>query len=375
MNSANLSSPPRGWDVCQLCSGELAAGRIGVEVRGGNVPGRIEGDEHRADRRAWTVELVAQVTIVVTVRVVNSPSRLDKFFVQLPDHVGPDSDERGHADGNARERGDRRRHRDEAFAQGPRLEHELARRSDDVTDTANGVDERGAEGIDLLAKVRDVNLDDGRATTEVVRPHPVENLRLGEDALGVTHEIPEEFELRRGEFDAIVSAEDFICFFVEDEVADSNFGVVLDDRGGKRTADDSADSCDEFLDRERLGDVVVSAGGQSSNAILDVVLRSEEQDGNVLVLCTDALHDFESVEVGKHDVENDDVWVEVVSGGDGSLAGCRGAHLELFVTESEGDEIGDGGFIVDDECSNRLAVGLHKFGGICGHVSSLMTFL
>ena len=38
---------------------------------------------------------------------------------------------------------------------------------------------------------------------------------------------------------------------------------------------------DQFLQAERLGHVVVSAGGEAGDAVVEGVLRGEEQDGDV----------------------------------------------------------------------------------------------
>src|SRR5689334_1540388 len=57
-----------------------------------------------------------------------------------------------------------------------------------VARATHGVDHRGPAGVDLLAQVGDVELDDVRLPAEVVVPHPVQDLRLGEHPLRVAHE-------------------------------------------------------------------------------------------------------------------------------------------------------------------------------------------
>ena len=51
-------------------------------------------------------------------------------------------------------------------------------RLEDVADAADGVDQRAAPGVDLLAQIADVELDDVRLAAEVVGPHAVEDLGL-----------------------------------------------------------------------------------------------------------------------------------------------------------------------------------------------------
>src|SRR5690606_2511086 len=55
---------------------------------------------------------------------------------------------------------------------------DLLRRLDHVADAPHGVQQGSAAGIDLLAQVRDVQLHDRGLAAEVVRPHPVQDLRL-----------------------------------------------------------------------------------------------------------------------------------------------------------------------------------------------------
>src|SRR5688572_7775493 len=64
-----------------------------------------------------------------------------------------------------------------------------------VPDQADGVDERRAEAVELLAQVADVGLDHVVAAVVVVLPHVIEDLRLGQHPSGVEHEVAQEVEL------------------------------------------------------------------------------------------------------------------------------------------------------------------------------------
>src|SRR6202044_1922589 len=72
-----------------------------------------------------------------------------------------------------------------------------------VADAADGMDERHPARVDLLAQVADVQLDDMRLAAEVIVPHPVQDLRLGQHPPGVAHEEPEQLELGRGQVDEL----------------------------------------------------------------------------------------------------------------------------------------------------------------------------
>src|SRR6478752_9289742 len=93
-------------------------------------------------------------------------------------------------------------------------------RLEDIPETSHGVDHRLAAGVDLLAQVGDVKLDDVRLAAEVVVPHPVEDLRLGQHAPRVAHEVAQQLELGRGEVDLLAAAGHLVAVLVEGEVAD-----------------------------------------------------------------------------------------------------------------------------------------------------------
>src|SRR5207342_376240 len=56
---------------------------------------------------------------------------------------------------------------------------------EDIAHASHGVDHRLTAGVDLLAQVGDVQLDDVGLAAEVVVPDAVEDLRLGQHPLGV----------------------------------------------------------------------------------------------------------------------------------------------------------------------------------------------
>src|SRR4051812_42381756 len=67
-----------------------------------------------------------------------------------------------------------------------------------VAHAAHRVDQRRAVDIELLAQVADVGLEHARVAAEVVLPHVLEQLRAGEDAARVEHEVAQEAVLGRG---------------------------------------------------------------------------------------------------------------------------------------------------------------------------------
>ena len=70
---------------------------------------------------------------------------------------------------------------------------------------------------------------------------------------------------------------------VELQVINPDDGVVVEQRLG--AAEDGPDPGHDLVEAEGLGDVVVAADGEAGDLVLGVVLRGQEQDGEVLAGC------------------------------------------------------------------------------------------
>ena len=77
-----------------------------------------------------------------------------------------------------------------------------------------------APGVDLLAQVGDVQLDDVGLAAEVVVPHPVQDLRLRQHPLGVAHEVAQQLELRGGQPKSSPPRRHLVAVLVQRQVAD-----------------------------------------------------------------------------------------------------------------------------------------------------------
>src|SRR3954471_15138992 len=95
------------------------------------------------------------------------------------------------------------------------LRSRLAQR---VADAAHGVDERRSVLVELLAQVADVRLEDARVAAEVVLPDVLEQLRAGEHAARVEHEVAQQPVLRRGQLDVLAVADHLVGVLVELDV-------------------------------------------------------------------------------------------------------------------------------------------------------------
>src|SRR5680860_353705 len=126
------------------------------------------------------------------------------------------------------------------------------RRFENVARAAECVDHRLTSRVDLLAKVGDVELHDVRLSTEVVVPHPVEDLHLGHDSPRVAHQEAQQFELRRGQADLLATAEDLATVLVHRQVADGQHRVDVG-VGGAGTSHQSAEPGYHLLEAEGFG--------------------------------------------------------------------------------------------------------------------------
>ena len=106
------------------------------------------------------------------------------------------------------------------------------RRAQRVADAAHGLDQRRAVRVELLAQVADVGLEHARVAAEVVVPHVVEDLRAGQHAARVEHQVAQQPVLGGGQLDRLAAARDLVRVLVElevleDEPADSGSAAPL----------------------------------------------------------------------------------------------------------------------------------------------------
>src|SRR5262245_42718621 len=152
-----------------------------------------------------------------------------------------------------------------------------ARRLDDVAGAADGVDELRLDGVDLLAEVADVQLDDVRLALEVVLPHPVQDLRLGEHHPLVAHKVAKQLELGGGQVHLDTAAGDLVAVLVQLQVGDPQHALAALVRRG--AAQHRVHPGQQLLDAERLDDVVVGAGPQPTDTVAGGVAGGQEDDG------------------------------------------------------------------------------------------------
>lgn len=126
---------------------------------------------------------------------------------------------------------------------------------------------------------------------------------------------------------------------------------------------------DDFFHGEGFGDVVVGSCCQTGDAVLDGVFGGEEEAGDVGVEGADALEEFEAVEAGHHDVEDENVGPPGAGGGEGGGAVGGGADFPAGHFEGYADEFCQHGFVVGYEDADGAAVGVGGGGEVFGDVA------
>ena len=168
----------------------------------------------------------------------------------------------------------------------------------------------------------DVDLDDVRIAFEREVPDVVENLGFRDDFTGPAHEELEHRELacRQRHFD--IAARASMLDRIDLEVA----SCVDDGLRPARTAKQRAEARQEHDERERLGEVVVSAGVQRLGLVVFTVFRGEHQYRRPVACFAQVLAHLEAVHARQHDVENDHV--VTVLGGHPETIGTRQGNVD-----------------------------------------------
>ena len=118
------------------------------------------------------------------------------------------------------------------------------------------------------------------------------------------------------------------------------------------------DPGDDLGEGERLGDVVVAAHREPLDLVRRVVPGREEEDRDVDAVAQ-PLGDRDPVEVGEHDVQDDEVGPEVLDPGQRVPPVRGGRDLEALVAERGGHRVGDRRLVVHDEHPSRPMAATH----------------
>ncbi|MDR6506285.1 hypothetical protein J2805_001973 [Arthrobacter oryzae] len=124
---------------------------------------------------------------------------------------------------------------------------------------------------------------------------------------------------------------------------------------------------EHFFHAEGLGDVIVAAGSQAEDAVLDGVFRRQEQRGYLRREGADPREQLNAVEPGEHYVQHQDIRAELLGElhGLGAVA-CDGNGPPCH-PQAHAHELGEAGFVVNHQGADGGAVGMGELGKVVGH--------
>ena len=176
-------------------------------------------------------------------------------------------------------------------------------------------------------------------------PHVIDDCFTSENTAPVAQEEFKDGELFSGEIDHVPGAGTQAGAGVKNEIGD-----LMEERFQiRRATEEGADTREEFREGERLNKVVVRPGVQAGDAVADRVAGSEHENGDADAVRPQAAAEIEAGKPGEQDVEDNEV--EVGAGEEVERFGTVGSEINSVVglAEAAGKEIGDVGFIFNNE--------------------------
>src|SRR5579863_429151 len=151
----------------------------------------------------------------------------------------------------------------------------LARSTETKSDAANGVNERiGLLAVDLAANAPDININDVCRRIEMQIPDLLQQHSARHDMALISDQIFKDLEFSRQQLDASAATVCRPCHEVQFQVSDAQ-QCFLDD--GCATAGERLDARQQLGEGERLDKVVVAAGAQTTNALIDLSERADDE--------------------------------------------------------------------------------------------------
>ena len=139
---------------------------------------------------------------------------------------------------------------------------------------------------------------------------------------------------------------------VEFEIADN------DARGAEfvGAAEQGAEAGEEFAEFKWLREVIVGAGIEAFDSVVNTVFRREHQDGRALAAGTYGFADGEPVDAGNHDVEDDQIVIVDFGLVDGVVSVLDGIDGVGLFAQTFGHESCDARVVFDEEKSHARII-------------------
>src|SRR5215831_8215612 len=180
----------------------------------------------------------------------------------------------------------------------------LVRSTETVSDTASRMDQGiGLLIVDLAAQASDIDVDDIGRGIEMQVPDVLQKHRPRDDAARVAHQIFQQLELLRQKLDILAVPARGSRDQVDREIADAQDGFLGD---GVAAPAKRLEPREEFDERERLDQIIVTAGAQAAHPVVDLSKRADDQERRGNAVVAQLTHHRDAIDVRKHAVDRDD---------------------------------------------------------------------
>jgi len=229
---------------------------------------------------------------------------------------------------------------------------------EDIAYSAHGSNQRRLSGTVYLAtQTVDVDVDDVGVGLNAHAPHLVEDHGARDDAASVAAQIFEEDELLLGELKDLAGTRGFAAQEIEFKILHAEAGCVVG--GGAVALEQISQAGEQLGERERLGEIVVSALLEAADAIVDGAARGEDENRRTDAELAQPEDEGDAILVRQAEVDDEDVEGIVDSEALGGFAVGRGFNFVSGLFKRAAQETLNIDFVFDEQKAH---------GGILDHL-------
>jgi hypothetical protein len=155
--------------------------------------------------------------------------------------------------------------------------------------------------VDLLSQPAHMHVDDVGLRVEMIVPHIFEQHRARHHLAGVSHEEFEQAEFARQELDVLRAASHAARQQVHLEIADLE---LCGCSAAAAAPQQRLDARQQLSKGEGLGEIVVAAGAQASDPVVDRAQRAQDQHGGADFGAAERRHQRQPVHRRQHTVDD-----------------------------------------------------------------------
>ena len=195
-----------------------------------------------------------------------------------------------------------------------------------------------------------MDVDGPRRSVVIVSPDGIEEDVSGQDSAGIAQEMFEQAEFFRRERDFYFIDGDFVSCEIHDEIAIAIVGRAVV-RFPLKPSKEGLDAGDQGLGAEWFGDVVVGSQFQADDGVRFLGFGGQHDDGEHRGLWSrsKAFTDFEAVDLGQHQIEDDQIGFLLFHLPEAFHAGLGQDGPKAFFLQIEFDQLENVVLVFNDE--------------------------